>query len=107
MRLQINAVLLVLLANAVTTPSFAKDIIRVLDQESGMELNVYTVAWVDAVRTVEGKGFALMQATNQKKVAELEQMLAVLRKNVQDLSNMNDALTKRLDEMEKRVVTKP
>lgn len=53
---------------------------------------VYTKEEVDA-----------KQAQDKKEISDLQDLVAVLRQNLKDLSHVNDALAKRLDEMEKRL----
>lgn len=43
---------------------------------------------------------------DEKIVAEMQEKIRILRENVQKLSDVNDALTKRIDDLEKRLAEK-
>lgn len=69
------------------------DYVSAIDQAiKKSTFKVYTVEEIDQIRTAD-----------QKKIAELQDTVTFLRKNVKDLSEMNDALTERLDELEKKI----
>lgn len=58
---------------------------------------VYTMEEVESIRATD-------QAAEQKRIAELQDTITALRKDVKALSDVKDALTVRLDELEKRIM---
>jgi uncharacterized coiled-coil protein SlyX len=57
---------------------------------------VYTKQEIDAKRAADAKA-----------IAELQDTVAMLRRNLKELTEINDALTKRLDQMEKTFAARP
>lgn len=63
---------------------------------------VYTAAEVNSIVS----SIAAVNAQDASAIAELRGVMDSLRKNIQDLSDVNDALTKRVEELEKRLASR-